>query len=316
MRRMFVLLLGLFFAACAGKPSGPPASDAAWRWKLGAVFDVQFTERLSHEPRRGAEKPAYRSTEAQFVMTTVAVDAAGRALVRLSPVASEISVRAFGRPPVTHAGWLDRDREFFDLSPGALYLRDVAERGIEAVVDAEGRWLRDVRNAEVPPDFFAREKWGKPPPGVTVYPRSEIDKAPPFLFGVHIPTDWRTNPRWTDPCWFAPHPPMTGVIPMTLTTTLAARDGATLTLRGAGQPAGKPRTEPLFGLIQFGEATIDLQLRDATLEAQFDLNHGVPLGSRLDLRWSSQRKVDGIGEVISDDSQSLEFHVRPRAAGE
>jgi hypothetical protein len=72
----------------------------------------------------------------------------------------------------------------------------------------------------------------------------------------------------------------------------------------------------LFGLIQFGEATIDLQLRDATLEAQFDLNHGVPLGSRLDLRWSSQRKVDGIGEVISDDSQSLEFHVRPRAAGE
>jgi hypothetical protein len=307
-RKNWLALLTVVLAACATVPLAPP-SDAAYRWTAHRKYDVAFTERLSHEPRAGAEKPTRMTTIAHYTLEVLETDPGGRAHLLLSPVSSEITVTAFGRPPATHPGWLDRDREAFDLSPGAMYLQNVSPGGLRLVVDAEGRWLRDYRGADPPADFFSSRGWRRPPHGVTVYPRPEEPTGWPALFATYVPHTWRTAPQWERPFGFAPQPPMTGMIPFVLRTRVTGRDGPTLILQGDGVPAGKPKVKSVFGLIQFGDITVDMQFKEAVYEARFDLGLGLPASSRLELKWSTQRYATGLGEVISDDSQILDFHV-------
>jgi hypothetical protein len=305
-----LLLLAIFFTACASTPAAPThPEDQAYQWKTGALYDVTFNERLSHEPRAGKEPAAFRTTVARYTLHVLAVDAQGLAHVHLAPREAEITTKAMDQPPVTHSGWLDRDRELFDYSPGTFYLRQVAGTGVHLVVDGTGRVWRDFRGGSAPSDFLARDTWPKKYVGLTVYPRRDSGRVIPALFAAYVPADWRTAPAWEWPIDFAPHPPMIGLIPCTLRASVVKREGSLLTLAGRGQAAGKPATKSPFGLIQYGDVTLDLRFTDATFEARFDTALGVPTSSRLEYRWVTQRYVDRLAEVISDDAVVLSFQI-------
>jgi len=314
MRQFFLPLGVLFFlVGCAGTPVVPvPPPDAAYHWRPGTAYDVTFVERLSHEPRTPIEPPTLRTTIARYELQVLEVDAAGRAHVYLKPLSSEITTRAMNRPPVTRSTWIDRDREGFDLSPGIPYLLNVAAAGVHIVVDAAGRWLRDFRGGDPPPEFFKQEKWKKHVEGLTVYPLPENDRYQPALFFTYIPTDWRHARSWRQTIDFAPHPPMVGMIPCLLDVRIHHREGAWLILEGQGEADGKPAVKSLFGLIQYGDLTHALIFKEAKFEARFDLDLGLPITNRLELRWATQRIVDKLGEIISDDAQVLTFKISPR----
>ncbi|NLH47459.1 MAG: hypothetical protein GX444_02535 [Myxococcales bacterium] len=314
MRNLILISLAVFvFFACAGtRPVSNPAPDPAYHWRVGDSFRVVFSERLEHQPRQSAEEPSTRVTLVHFNLDVLETDAAGRAHLLLTPTYSQVTIREGDRPAIVHDGWLDRGRDPFDRSPGAHYLRNVGDHGLHLVVDATGLWQRDFRGETVPPDFFANDKWRKPPAGLTVFPYPENKHLQPVLFATYLPVDWRVRREWKRTEAFAPHPPMTGYIPVVMSSRLVQREGSLLRLEGSGVADGKAEVKSPFGMIQLGDVTLGLNFTSAAYEGRFNLDYGLPIESRLELKWATQRFVNGPEEVISDDSQVLTFEVRPQ----
>ncbi|MDP8222963.1 MAG: hypothetical protein P9L99_06360 [Candidatus Lernaella stagnicola] len=312
----FLPCLVLLLVACGGPP--PPSDtntsggDPAYHFTAGDVFVVDFAERLTHTPRTDAEAPSTHSTYVRLDMRVVEVDKRGAAHLHFVPTESRYTVTEGDRPPIVQAGVVDRGRDRFDLSPGVRYLRDIGDYGLHALVDATGRWQRDFRGGPPPADFLSREQWSQPPAGLTIYPRREMKQTIPTLMGAYLPTNWRKQPEWSLPFELAPPPPMTGLIPLEWVWRIAKREGSHLFLGGTFRKVGKESAKSPFGLVQLGDVTIALRFQNASYQARFDLELGLPIETRQEFHWATQRYVDGFGEVISDDAQVLTFRLRPR----
>jgi len=312
MRLFLVVLLPVLLAACAAVRT-PPAEEAAiFRFQPGASHQVVFSERLEHRPRTDAEPAAMRNTVVHFTMKVAGVDALGRAHLHLMPGQSQVSLQSGEHRPEIHEGWLDRSRDPFDYSPGVRYLRNIADDGLHVVVAPNGDWLRDWRGGTPPADFLVRENWKDAPDNLTLYPQKEWTAFRPVLFFVYLPDDWRAAKNWANRFDLTPHPPIIGKIPIILDISLVKREGSLLTLEGKGRLAGKISTKSPFGLVQLGDLTHDLRFTKVTYRCRFDLKTGMPLESRVEFHWATQRVVDGLGEVISDDAQILNFQIRDR----
>lgn len=314
MKNVFLLAtLVLCLAACR-PPAKPtitaPVGDPAYRFTAGDVFFVTFSERLMHTPRSAGEPVAERTTLVRFDVTTVDVRADGVAQLHFVPRQSQVTIQRPGKKPLMQSGWIDRGKDRFDLSLGVRYLRDIDDYGLHAVVSPEGMWLRDFRGGEPPADLLTRDQWSSPVTGLTVYPQKERKRTRPAMMGVFVPADWRKRDQWEQPLELAPQPPMTGLMPLVVDLRVERREGTMLFLRGGARQDGRARAKSPFGLVLLGDVTIDLHFKKASSEVRFDLELGLPAEVRQEFHWSTQRYVDGIGEVISDDAQVLNFRAR------
>jgi hypothetical protein len=311
--RWTIVFLVLILAACAGRPAVPPSptagGDPVYRFTPGSEFRCEFSERLEHVPRSANEPATHRATKVDFQLTVRAVRPDGAAHLHFSPVGSRVTIRYGDKPAAVQEGWADRGRDRYDLSPGVRYLREIGEAGLHAVVSAEGFWLRDFRGGEPPAEFLTQDVWTAPPSGLTVYPRRERAQTMPSFFGVYVPADWRKRPAWKYPYQLAPHPPMTGLMPLEFTAKLTQREGSLLYLEGQAVAAGRSSPKSPFGLVMLGDVTLDLRFQKAFWEARFDLNLGLPIESRQEFRWATQRYADALGEIISDDAQILTVRI-------
>lgn len=312
MRSILAVIFLALLTACAAVRTMPPENTTIFHFQPGAVYQVIFSERLEHRPRSAAEPATARNTAVHFTLKVVAVDAAGRAHLHLEPAQSQVSVQTSDHRPEIHEGWLDRGRDPFDYSPGVRYLRNIGDDGLHLVVAANGEWLRDWRGGRPPADFLTRETWKDAPDNLTLYPQKEWTALRPVLFFVYPPMDWRTAKSWESRFDLTPHPPIIGKIPIAFDISITKREGSLLTLEGKGRAVGKISTKSPFGLVQLGDLTHDMRFTKADYRCRFDLKTGMPLESRVEFHWATQRVVDGLGEVISDDSQILTFQIRNR----
>ena len=309
-----ILLAAILFVSCASAPTprtdGPVGGDPVFRFQTGDAFSVDFSERLMHMPRDGAEPASKRSTFVNFTLSVLEVTVDGVAHLHFAPTKSRFTIEEGDRPAIVRSGYVERGRDRFDLSVGVRYLRNIDDHGLHVVVDPEGHWRRDFRGGPPPADFLHCETWREVPEGLTTYPRPETKRSRPALLETYVPTDWRRQKNWRFPFEFAPHPPMTGLMPVEFTVRLTRREGSLLFLEGAVAGAGKEKAKSPFGLVLLGDVTLGLRFKRAVYSARFDLDLGLPIEARQEIHWTTQRYVDGLGEVISDDSQILTFRVR------